>query len=131
VDNGRSVDDLDDPPIAETNEYTLERCHVETVCAYRVWNHAAQSCGWERRKAVYRWELRFPDAVFQFVSRAIAEAALSELLKIRKAKHPRPRFAKHSSENAAVFFTGRKLQALPEDSVPEEPGDIVSIETAA
>jgi hypothetical protein len=70
--------------------------------------------------------------VFRFVSRAIAEAALSELLKIRKAKHPRPRFTKRSSENAVVFFTGRKLSGLPEDSgAAEPPAAIVPVETAA
>ena len=128
--SGQPVDDLDDPPIAQTAEYTLERCHVETVCAYR--DVTRPGVRWERPKVFYRWELRFTDAVFRFVSRAIAEAALSELLKIRKAKHPRPRFAKHSSENAAVFFTDRKLRMLSDDSgVAESPTVLVPIETAA
>jgi hypothetical protein len=54
--------------------------------------------------------LTFADGeTFRFVSRAIAEAALSELLKIRKAKHPRPKFGKRSSENDSVIFTDRKF----------------------
>lgn len=93
---------LDDPPIAETTDYTLDRCHVVTSC--------------NGNRVVYPWELTFADGSrFRFVSLAIAEAALSELLKIRKAKHPCPRYAKPSPENVAVFFTDRKLQKLPAD----------------
>jgi len=128
--DGESLDDLDSPPIAQTPQYTLERCHVATVCSYQVWNHAGPS--WERRPVLYRWELNFADAMFRFVSRAIAEAALPQLLKIRKAKHPRPRFAKHSAENAAVYFTSRRLQKLPQDSLPAiHPADIIPRDTAA
>lgn len=131
LDGGQPVDRLDDPPIAQTSEYTLERCHVETVC------HRVESrCGERktiRQHVMYRWELRFADgAVFRFVSRAIAEAALSELLKIRKAKHPRPRYGKPSSETAYVFFTDRKLRTLPSDSMSvEQPAETKPLETAA
>jgi hypothetical protein len=129
--DGTILDDLDAPPIAQTADYTLERCHVETVCQRREWR-----CGeWItlRQHVIHCWELTFTDgAVFRFVGRAIAEAALSQLLKIRKAKHPRQKFAKHSAENETVFFTGRKLQKLPADTPPAElPTKIVPIETAA
>jgi hypothetical protein len=117
--NGNSpADSLDDPPIAQTADYTLERCHVETVCSYRnpAWHRPGQP-EFINRHVLYRWELIFSDgATFRFVSRAIAEAALSELLKIRKAKHPRPKFAKHSPENDGVFFTDRRLQKLAADA---------------
>ena len=96
------VTTLDDPPIAETADYTLYRCHVVTGC--------------NGRRVFYPWELTFADGSrFRFVSRAIAEAALSELLKIRKAKHPHQRFGKHSPESECVFFTDRKLRKLIAD----------------
>jgi len=119
-------DHLDDPPIAQTADYTLERCHVETVLV-----KSNQFAGTVRQHVTYRWELTFADGTrFQFTSRAIAEAALSELLKIRKATHPRPRFAKHSSETECVFFTDRKLQKLAADT-PERPAAAIPVETAA
>jgi hypothetical protein len=63
------------------------------------------------------WHQTFADgSQFRFVPRAIAEAAMSELLKIRKAKHPQPRFARHSSEKQGVFFTDRRLRTLPADA---------------
>ena len=129
--DGTVLDHLDAPPIVQTADYTLERCHVETVCVYKVCRNGAIVT--DRRRAMYRWELTFTDgAVFRFVSRAIAEATLSQLLKIRKAKHPRPRFAKHSAENETVFFTDRKLRTLPADAPPAElPTKSVPIETAA
>ena len=129
--DGATLDDLDAPPIAQTADYTLERCHVETVCEYKVWRNGAIVT--DRRRAMYRWELSFADgATFRFVSRAIAEAALSELLKIRKAKHPRPKYGKHSVENNCVFFSDRKLCKLPADAPPAElPASIAQIETAA
>jgi hypothetical protein len=116
-DGNQPADDLDDPPIAQTDDYTLERCHVVTVCSYRnPERHRPGRPEFIQRPALYRWELTFADgAVFRFVSRAIAEAALSELVKIRKAKHPRPKYGKHSSETACVFFTNRKLHTLAEN----------------
>jgi hypothetical protein len=125
------IDDLDDPPIAQTEDYMLERCHVETVCYRCEWRGSERIT--IRQPVTYRWELAFLDgATFQFASRAIAEAALVELLKIRKAKHPRPKYGKHSAENHFVFFSDRKLQKLPTDSTPaEQPTRIVPVETAA
>lgn len=97
------VSSLDDSPLAQTADYTLDRCHVETVC--------------KGEQVLYRWELTFADGSrFRFVSRAIAEAALSELIRIRKATHPRPKFAKHSSEKQGVFFTDRRLRTLQADA---------------
>jgi hypothetical protein len=122
------ADDLDDLPIAQSADYRLERCHVETVCERGECGHGK----WVtvRRPVTYRWELTFADgAQFRFVSRAMAESALSELLKIRKAKHPQPRFAKPSPENEAVFFTDRKLQRLAPDGLPlDQPLDANSID---
>ena len=111
------VDSLDDPPIAQTDDYTLERCHVETVCSYRnPVSHRPGQPEFIRRSALYRWELSFADgATFRFVSRAIAEAALSQLLKIRSAKHPRPKFGKQSLANDCVLFTDRRLAKLQAD----------------
>jgi hypothetical protein len=114
------VDDLDAPPIAQTTDYTLERCHVETVCRCRnpEWYRPGQP-EFIFRRAFYRWELTFADgAMFRFNSRAIAEAAIAVLLRIRKAKHPRPKYGKHSPENDCVFFANRRLQTLPADAVP-------------
>jgi hypothetical protein len=116
------VDDFDDPPIAQTADYILERCHVETVCGRREWRNAE----WItiRQRVTYRWELTFADgATFRFVSRAIAEAALSQLLRIRRAKYPRPRCAKRSPVNECLFLTGRKLATLPADEVPTQSLD--------
>ena len=117
IDSGLPVDSLDDPPIAQTDDYTLERCHVETVCSYRnpLWHRPGQP-EFIRRRALYRWELSFSDwATFRFVSREIAEAALSQLLKIRSAKHPRPIFGKQSAANECVHFTDRRLVKLQPD----------------
>jgi hypothetical protein len=129
--DGATLDDLDAPPIAQTADYTLERCHVETVCRRGEW----QNGEWAtiRQPTMYLWELTFVDgATFRFVSRAVAEAALSELLKIRKAKHPRPKYGKHSTENNCVFFSDRRLRKLSADTPPAElPASIVPIETAA
>lgn len=131
VADGATLDDLDAPPIAQTADYTLERCHVETVCRRGEWRNGKWTT--VRQPAMYRWELTFYDgAAFRFVSRAIAEAALSELLKIREAKHPRPKYGNHSLENSCVFFRDRKLQKLPADTLPAElPARIDPIETAA
>ncbi|MCI0351202.1 MAG: hypothetical protein L0Z53_17400 [Acidobacteriales bacterium] len=121
------VDDLDDPPIAQTADYTLDRCHVETVYERGEWRQG-EWVTW-CQPVSYRWELTFSDgAVFRFVSREIAEEALSELLKIRKAKHPRPRYGKHSPENELVFLTGRKLRKLPDDIATEVQ---TTVDTAA
>ena len=95
---------------AQTADYVLESCHVETVCTSR-------DCQGTRTKrtVVYRWQLTFSDgALFRFVSRAIALAALAELQKIRKGKHPRPKYGAHSPD--APFFTGRKLAKLLAES---------------
>ena len=121
IEGPAAVDALDDPPIAETAEYTLERCHVETArnCPNPLWRRAGEP-EFIRRRALYRWELTFTDgATFRFVSRAIAESALSQLLKIRKTKHPRPRYAKHTPENACIFFTGRRLAKLQTETYVE------------
>jgi hypothetical protein len=125
------IDGLDDPPIAQTADYTLERCHVETVCQRWEWQRGERIS--VRQPVMYRWELTFADgAAFRFTSRAIAEAALSELLKIRKAKHPRPRLVKHSSDTACVFFTDRKLQKLAVDaSSAAQSADVVPNVSAA
>ena len=126
--DGAPFDDLDSPPIAQTADYTLERCHVETLCAYyrAGWWRVGEP-DWSYRHAMYRWELTFADGVvFQFASRAIAEAALAALLKIRKAKHTRPKYAKHSPDNDCVFFTDRKRAKLPADYVPVESPASVS-----
>jgi hypothetical protein len=127
----QSIDDLDDPPIAQTADYILERCHVDTVCERRKWQGGAWIT--DRQPVTYRWELTFADgAQFRFVSRAIAESALSELLKIRKAKHRRPKFTKPSPENEAVFFTNRNMQKLAPDALPvSQPSDAVCIDTQA
>jgi hypothetical protein len=96
------VSTLDDPPIAETADYILERCHVVTGC--------------QGKRVCYQWELTFAGGSrFRFVSRALAEAALSELLKIRKARHPRLKYGKRSPENQCVFFTERKRRGLSAD----------------
>jgi hypothetical protein len=125
------VESLDDPPIAQNEDYTLERCHVETVCHRREWrgNERITIC----QPVAYHWELTFAGgATFRFVSRAIAEAALSELLRIHKTKHPRPKYGKHSPDNDCVFFGDRKLRKLPDDTLPAElPTCINPIETAA
>ena len=128
--NPMPADDSDALAIVETAEFRLERCHLETVCE----RHERQRGEWikVRRPVTYRWQLTFADgAVFRFVSRAIAEAALPQLLKIRKAKHPRPRYAKPSPETDCLFFTERKLAALPADTPDKAPADAVLSETAA
>lgn len=129
--DGATLDDLDTPPIAQTADYTLERCHVEAVCERRAWQGGESIT--VHQPAMYRWELTFSDgATFRFVSRAIAEAALSELLRIRKAKHPRPKYGKHSVENNCVFFSGGRLRKLPADTPQvDQPVSIVPLETAA
>lgn len=92
---------------AQTTDYVLESCYVETVCT----SHDSQGQPIQRT-VVYRWRLTFSDgATFRFFSRAVALAALAELQKIRKAKHPRLKFGQHSS--VAPFFTDRKLAKLP------------------
>jgi hypothetical protein len=131
VADGATLDALDDPPTTQTADYTLERCHVDTTYQRREWRNGEWTT--IRQPAMYRWELTFTDgAVFRFVSRSIAEEALSELLKIRKAKHARPKYVKHLAENNCVFFNDRKLRTLPADTLPAElPISNVLTETAA
>jgi hypothetical protein len=126
-----NVNEPGDPPIAQSRDYTLERCHVKTISQCQELCHGKWLT--KRRPVLYRWELTFTDgATFRFVSRAIAELALSELLRIRRVKHPRHKFGKHSAENESVFFTNRKLRKLPADASPEELTAIATpVETAA
>lgn len=51
------------------------------------------------------WLLTFPDAEFRFASFELADAARAELIKIRKARHPRPKaqLVPHWSRRRPMF----------------------------
>lgn len=92
----------------ETGDYTLRPCFVKTETKYRKWTGGRWL--WETRNATCKWELRFPDgSVFRFNNRQLADAALTELLKIRRARPHRPKFELPPANPHLVFFTYRRM----------------------
>jgi hypothetical protein len=73
----------------------------------------------------FPWRVAFANAVFQFRTLAIAEAAIVELLKIRKAKHPKPDTLSKRTPSC-VFFTANRRRGLPEDKTAIEEKEAVA-----
>ena len=64
----------------------------------------------------YPWSVCFADsAEFTFRSLAIAESAIVELLKIRKAAHPKPS-TRSKRAPSCVFFNAKRQRDLPVDA---------------
>jgi hypothetical protein len=60
------------------------------------------------------WQATFADGVFTFRTLAIAEAGITELLRRRMEKHPKPdTLSKRTASQ--VFFTAKRQRELPED----------------
>lgn len=92
----------------ETNDYTLRPCFIKTETEYRVF----QGHKWirETRNAICKWELLFADgALFRFNNRQLADAALMELLKIRRARPHKPKCELRPADPHLVFFTPRRM----------------------
>jgi len=71
------------------------------------------------------WSVTFDNAQFQFRTLAIAEAAIPELLKIRKASHPKPTTLSKRAPSC-VFFTAKRQRELPEDNAPAVEAESVA-----
>jgi len=71
------------------------------------------------------WRVEFADAAFSFRTLAIAETAIPELLKIRKASHPKPTTLSKRAPSC-VFFTAKRQRELPEDKTMEPETELVA-----
>jgi hypothetical protein len=73
----------------------------------------------------FPWRVEFADAAFSFRTLAIAETAIPELLKIRKASHPKPTTLSKRAPSC-VFFTAKRQRELPEDKTTEPETELVA-----
>lgn len=95
------------PCCEETSDYTLRPCFVKTETKYL---KVAGMRRWETRKATCKWELRFSDgSLFRFNNRQLADIALIELLKIRRARPHTPKCELPPADPHLVFFTPRRM----------------------